>query len=521
MNTHEEKNTLQSIEFSKARIATMVMLCLFFAASVFIHIALVGITSAADVTNKKDTLTITYPRSDALFPRDIVAPTLRWEDTSGADKWHISIRFKGIKDTMEAEVREPNWRPLSEQWEKIKQLSLESEAVITVSGTRQDGSIKILSRESLRIRTSADPVSFPIFFREVPLPSSNATANPLLTRWRLGYVSSNEPPRVVLEGMNMCANCHSVTPDGKMFGMDVDVDGDKGAYIVTEIENDTVFTRDKVITWNDFQREKSVKSFGLFSQISPDGRYIISTVKDFSIVVRFPDLDYSQLFFPVKGILVVYDRRTKQFFSLPGADDPQYVQTNAVWSPDGEWIVFARAKTVSKIGNADRFVKRTESFRYDLYRIPFNKGKGGKAEAIQGASDNGRSNYFPKFTPDGKWLIYTQSDSFLINQPDAELHIIPAEGGVDRRMNCNTFGKMSSWHSLSPSGIWMVFSSKANGPYTQLWLTHIDKNGNDTPPILLDGFTLQDRAANIPEFLNIPQEKMQKISNRLDLAGIQ
>ena len=385
-----------------------------------------------------------------------------------------------------------------------------------MSGIRQDGSKKILSRESIRIRTSADPASFPIFFREVPLPSSKALANPLLTRWRLGYVSSNESPRVVLEGMKICANCHAVTPDGKMFGMDVDVDGDKGAYIVTEIESDTVFTRDKVITWNDFQRQKRVKSFGLFSQISPDRRYIISTVKDFSAFVRFPDLDYSQLFFPVKGILVVYDRQTKQFFSLPGADDPQYVQTNAVWSPDGEWIVFARAKAISYIGHIDRFVNRTESFRYDLYRIPFNEGKGGKAEAIQGASNNGRSNYFPKFTPDSKWLIYTQSDSFLIIQPDAELHIIPAEGRVDRRMNCNTFGKMSSWHSLSPSGRWMVFSSKANGPYTQLWLTHIDKNGNDTPPILLDGFTLQDRAANIPEFLNISQEKMQKILNRLD-----
>jgi hypothetical protein len=516
MNTHEEKNTLQAIELLEARITTMVMLCLFFAASVFIHIALVGITSAADVTNRKDTLTITYPRSDALFPLDIVAPTLRWEDTSGADKWRISIQFKGIKETMEAEVQKTNWRPLSEQWEKIKQLSLESEAVITVSGIRQDGSKKISSRENIRIRTSADPVSFPIFFREVPLPSSKAMANPLLTRWRLGYVSSNEPPRVVLEGMKICANCHAVTPDGKMFGMDVDVDGDKGAYIVTEIESDTVFTRDKVITWNDFQQQKRVKSFGLFSQISPDRRYIISTVKDVSVVVRFPDLDYSQLFFPVKGILVVYDRQTKQFFSLPGADDPQYVQTNAVWSPDGEWIVFARAKAMSNIGHTDRFVNRTESFRFDLYRIPFNEGKGGKAEAIQGVSNNGRSNYFPKFTQDSKWLIYTQSDSFLINQPDAELHIIPAEGGVDRRMNCNTFGKMSSWHSLSPSNRWMVFSSKANGPYTQLWLTHIDKNGNDTPPILLDGFTLQDRAANIPEFLNISQEKMQKILNRLD-----
>jgi len=28
------------------------------------------------------------------------------------------------------------------------------------------------------------------------------------------------------------------------------------------------------------------------------------------------------LFFPFKGILVVYDRRSKEFASLPGADDP-------------------------------------------------------------------------------------------------------------------------------------------------------------------------------------------------------
>ena len=244
-------------------------------------------------------------------------------------------------------------------------------------------------------------------------------ANLLLTRWRLGYVSSNEPPRVVLEGMKTCANCHSATPDGKVLGMDVDVDGDKGAYIVTEIESDTVFTRDKVITWNDFQRENSVKSFGLFSQISPDRRYIISTVKDFSVVVRFPDLDYSQLFFPVRGILVVYDRQTKQFFSLPGADDAEYVQTNPVWSPDGKWIVFARAKSISKIRHVSGFINRTESFRFDLHRIPFNGGKGGKAQPIPGASNNGRNNYFPKFTQDSKWLIYTQSDSFLINQPDA------------------------------------------------------------------------------------------------------
>jgi hypothetical protein len=33
---------------------------------------------------------------------------------------------------------------------------------------------------------------------------------------------------------------------------------------------------------------------------------------------------------------------------------------------------------------------------YDLYRIPFNEGKGGKAERVVGASENGLSNNFPK-----------------------------------------------------------------------------------------------------------------------------
>jgi hypothetical protein len=516
MNNHEKKITSQLIQLSVASIPPMVILCLYLAISILTNIALAGIASALETRKEKGSLMITYPRSDTLFPMDFVAPTLMWEDTSGADKWNISIRFKGIEDKMGVETHETNWRPSDEQWDKIKKLSIESEAVITVSGIRKDVPNEILSQESIKISTSADAVSSPIFFREVPLPVLKAIIRPATTRWRVGYVSSNKPPRVVLEGMNFCANCHAVTPDGKTLGMDVDVDGDKGAYIVTDIERDTVFTRDKVMTWNDFRKQEGVKSFGLLSQISPDGRYIISTVKDLPVLIMLPDVSYSQLFFPIKGILVVYDRRTKQFFPLPGADDPQYVQTNAMWSPDGKWIVFARAKALQKIGDKKRFIDRTESFRYDLYRIPFNEGKGGKAEVIQGASDNGKSNYFPKFTPDGKWLIYTQSDSFMLIQPDSELHIIPADGGVDRRMNCNTSGKMNSWHSLSPSGRWMVFSSKANGPYTQLWLTHIDNNGNDTPPILLEGFTMQNRAANIPEFLNISQDKIQKIINRLD-----
>ncbi len=70
---------------------------------------------------------------------------------------------------------------------------------------------------------------------------------------------------------------------------------------------------------------------------------------------------------------------------------------------------------------------------------------------------------------------------------------------------------MNSWHSWSPNGRWLVFASKAGGPFTQLWLTHIDADGNDTPPVLLEHFTAADRAANIPEFVNIRPEQFAEI----------
>jgi len=71
---------------------------------------------------------------------------------------------------------------------------------------------------------------------------------------------------------------------------------------------------------------------------------------------------------------------------------------------------------------------------------------------------------------------------------------------------------MNSWHSFSPNGKWLVFSSKAYSDYTQLCLTHIDRQGNSTPGILLEHFTAPDRAANIPEFVDAKPAAIKRIS---------
>ena len=149
--------------------------------------------------------------------------------------------------------------------------------------------------------------------------------------------------------------------------------------------------------------------------------------------------------------------------------------------------------------------------QYDLYRVPFDDGRGGTAEPLPGASKNGSSNYFARFSPDGRWIVFCKAGSMMLNRPDSEMFIVPAEGGTPRRLRGNAPGRMNSWHSFSPNGRWLVYASKAAGPMTQMWLTHIDSDGNDSIPVMLDGFVSPDRAANLPEFVNIAPDRLQRI----------
>ena len=129
---------------------------------------------------------------------------------------------------------------------------------------------------------------------------------------------------------------------------------------------------------------------------------------------------------------------------------------------------------------------------------------------IGGASSNGMSNTFPKVSPDGKYIVFVKCKNGQLMRPDGRLWIVPMEGGQAREMECNT-ELMNSWHSFSPNGRWMVFSSKVNTPYTQMFLTHLDEQGKSTPPVLVANATASNRAVNIPEFVNIGYEELVSI----------
>ena len=506
-------------------------------------------------------LTVDYPEEGAVFPPEITAPTFLWRDAAeNARAWLIevtfadgspAIRVKAAGEWLQIGEIDPRavssnnepprltpqqaaartWIPDSAVWSEIKEHSVERPAKVTISGFRDGNLRKAVSRGSVAIQTSKDPVGAPIFYRDVPLMPSEVqkgvikplapAAIPLIA-WRLRDIA--EPRgRVVLEGMHTCFNCHSFSADGKTMGIDLDgPQNDKGLYAISAVKPQMSIRNEDVITWKSFLEQPSgPMRVGFMSTISPDGRYVATTVgvdQDLSrnyYVENFKDYRFLQVFYATRGVLTVYDRTTGRRQSLPGADDPRFVQANATWSPDGKYLVFARAegKDAYPAGQepAEYANDPNETqIQYDLYRVPFNEGRGGRAEPIAGASRNGKSNSFPRISPDGRWIVFVQARNGLLMRPDSQLYIVPAAGGVARRMRANT-SLMNSWHSFSPNGRWLVFSSKSRSPYTQMYLTHIDEEGNDSPAILIEGSTAANRAVNLPEFVNIPANGLLKI----------
>ncbi len=500
-------------------------------------------------------LTIDYPQQESIVPPDFTAPTFLWHDSSkDADRWMVDITFppdpgrlsllvpgepppqgeidkRCISERNEIYRGTPyqqsakSWKPDARVWASIKENSAGRPANFRFLGYRGGDPGQVLSHGRVILTTSRDPVGAPIFYRDVPLMPSQTeegVIKPLakgslpLINWRLRDVSRDDS-RLMLTDMPTCANCHSFSNDGSTMGMDIDgPQGDRGAYAVVPVKQKVTIDYRNVITWNAFQgKPKDFMTIGFLSRVSPDGQHVASTVNEQLYVQNFWNYKFNQVFYPTRGILAIYSRATGAIDALPGADDPAYVHCDPVWTPDGRTIVFARAAA------RDAYVKgqpdakfagdpNETPIQYDLHRIPFNDGRGGLAEPIAGASANGTSNNFPKVTPDGRWIVFVRCRNGQLMRPDSRLWIVPAGGGEAREMRCN-LPLMNSWHSFSPNGRWMVFSSKSNRPYTQMFLTHLEENGEDSPAILIENSTADNRAVNLPEFVNVPYDDFQGI----------
>jgi hypothetical protein len=484
-------------------------------------------------TRKKEPsseISINYPFNNALFPPEFPAPTFEWTSKiQDSSSWEVTLSIRKKSFLVKDNIRKTTWTPEKSEWDSIKHLSNSGKICFNVKKSGDDN-----RPERIFFKISNDSVGAPILYRQIPIPFAIAEKQLDSMNYMLIDIGSSNPPHVAMRGFPVCGNCHSFSADGNTIGLDLDAGRrDKGGYFISAIKDTVFLNLDTYMSWSKIEKRST---FGSFSKISPDGRYIVTTVKD-RVVSISPQLNssesfiFSLLFFPVNGNLAIYDRQTHILKELPGANLDEYVQTNAFWTPDGKNIIFSRSKALPRDSDIyklavddkrilDQFEKRKLPFKYDLCKVPFNNGNGGKAEAVKGASNNGKSNFFPAVSPDGKWLVYCQAENYMHLMPDSRLYIVPTGGGKARMLKCNLYS-LNSWHAWSPNSKWIVFASKGLNVFTDMFLTHIDERGDASIPVLVDRARKYHRVSNYPEFVNRrPDSKFDMEYDYVELAHI-
>lgn len=200
--------------------------------------------------------------------------------------------------------------------------------------------------------------------------------------------------------------------------------------------------------------------------------------------------------------LAMYNIDTNTVSTAPDIAQRNRLEIHPEWSPDGKYLYFLSAPKMP--------IAQFAKIKYDLMRISYDAEKDtwGKLEMVIDSFDTGLGVTFPKFSPDGRYLLFCMVDhaSLSIVRSSTDLYLMDIETGNYRKLRINS-DRADSYHSWSSNSRWFAFSSKRDdGIFTKVYFSYIDKHGKVYKPFVLpqkdpyfyDTFV---QAYNIPELI--------------------
>lgn len=318
----------------------------------------------------------------------------------------------------------------------------------------------------------------------------------------------DEEPIVLNEPIDKgCVNCHSFH----------NYSGEHFMFHARMKNGGTIIVENEVIKKVDLKTARTISS-GVYPMWHPEGRYIVFSVNDTHQAFHAL-LDKKIEVYDLKSDLIIYDVQENRVLTdtlFTATDD---FETFPAWSPDGKSLYFCRAK-------AKKMPAEYKELKYGIYRVGFDPQTGRcdrKIDTIAEPQRTGKSVLFPRISPDGRYLLYTEvnSGTFPIWHKDADLAMINLETGEKADLSVLNSDESESYHSWSSDGRWIVFSSRRiDGLYTRLFFSYCDRNGKVHKPFLLPqkdpGFyELFLKSYNIPEFV---KEKITVTPRQLEEA---
>ena len=164
--------------------------------------------------------------------------------------------------------------------------------------------------------------------------------------------------------------------------------------------------------------------------------------------------------------LYVIDLVTQTTQQLVQASDSTNGAIMPTWHPNGQDIAFVRAPK-SSISYGLAIVGTS-----DIYTIPAN---GGEISRVNGASNNERLNYYPNYSPDGRWLTITShSGTTTYSDQEADIWLVDTTNGNAQSMNINDPSASDSWAVWNREGDTLAFNTTRQDASFDIMLVDID-----------------------------------------------
>jgi len=431
-------------------------------------LALVGLAAlVVGLRPAVEELRLLHPIDGAVYPPNIAPPTWTWQ--AGEAPWSVDVALGDSAFEEVAVVSEPLYRPPDAVWGRTKAQLDGGNARVRVRSS--DG-----QSQQASFRISEHPLTGTLVFRLVRAPiGSDPLLRTQLRRHHTGEGRSS--PLDDALGPTPCKGCHVISAKGDRVAYQV-----RDPYDGPRLETLTVGAETRHAP--DLPQNAFGRSAGL--AWTPDGQLVVAMnqraseerhAEGFSLTHHASDL-------------ALVDPDTGQWTSIAGASDPAAVEDFPDVSPDGATLAFTRGPEI-----------HTDRGPMDVCTVPLTDGYAGTARPLPGASANGRANYFPRFSPDGRWIAYVTSDGGYLARPSSDVMLVPAAGGEARPLAGNSPGRMDSWPTWSLDGHWLAWASRrATSGFTRILLAEIDAQGRSSSPVPLPTDTSPIWSHNHPTF---------------------
>lgn len=455
-----------------------------------LFVCLYGCTTYRQPDTCLDTPPAIYPDYSAVtFPSNIAPPNFIIQEE--AEKYQTSIGIKGEPEEIVIHDDTPLVRIPEKKWKALLEKAVGKEILFRIALRKNNTWTGYAAIEN---KVSAHPIDPYLVYRLLYPGYELWNEMGIYQRDLTGY---KQTP--VAENRNFgkqCVNCHTFnqnSPDNMM----LHVRGKQGGTLI----------------YRDGKLEKvnpklqGHKYGATYPAWHPSGKYIAfsaNEIQQFFHTSGQKPIEVSDL----GADLIIYDVEKHRTYTDSLVNGDAYMETFPTWSPDGKNLYFCRAKGY-------RQGMPLDSIRYDLYRIRFDaeNEKLHTPECVYNASASGHSVSFPRISPNGKWLMFTQSDygNFSIWHPESDLYLLNLINGEIRNIHEVNSQDVESFHTWSSTGHWFVFSSKRlDGLWARPYFAAFDpETGEAGKPFLLpqkdprfyDTFTY---TFNLPELIKAP-----------------